>query len=283
MRLLVKLRGPIFVAAFLVGCLALAAPSPATAQSCQSGCEAAKDFCEEEYCGWNPNDYMCSVGCDLEYFDCLCEGCNQKIDLSKYFIPSYSGWQKAKKVMKYKNGSTDYFRLYKVSTGKYRLLKGGTGKNAETFKVNSNGIYVTSETGAVTESDPRIFKNKGLFFLPRYICPSNAYFRPKHDGEQFIDPNTCSTTGQTTGPHTFRYNAWVEFVPGWDYGYQVGEVDSIVIHARNDDGKLEKYWYGLNRGLLRWEIRSSSGQLINSVAQTREIANSPIPLNTCDL
>jgi hypothetical protein len=69
--------------------------------------------------------------------------------------------------------------------------------------------------------------------------------------------------------------------PGWNYGPNVGVIDSIIKVDTLDNGEVEMYWYGLRRGLLRWEHHSAAGQLLNWGQQTSEIPNSPIPHNSC--
>lgn len=102
-----------------------------------------------------------------------------------------------------------------------------------------------------------------------------------HGGEQFIHPTSCLPTGQTTPPHCATYLSRIDFAPGYNYGNGVGVVDSIIKVDKLDNAETEKYFYGLNRGLLRWEHLNSSGQIINWAQQTGEIANSPIPHNSC--
>lgn len=39
--------------------------------TCEDLCQQQLDFCEEEYCYWNYNQYMCQQGCDLQYQECV--------------------------------------------------------------------------------------------------------------------------------------------------------------------------------------------------------------------
>jgi hypothetical protein len=55
-----------------VSVLLWSAPDPV----CEGYCEEALDFCQEEYCYWNYDAYMCSIGCDLEYMDCVERNCH---------------------------------------------------------------------------------------------------------------------------------------------------------------------------------------------------------------
>ncbi len=42
---------------------------------CVAWCDAEKSFCQEEYCYWNYNAYMCHTGCDIQYNECVAYGC----------------------------------------------------------------------------------------------------------------------------------------------------------------------------------------------------------------
>lgn len=272
----------ILLALLVAIALVVAAPTPAAAQSCENSCDDERSFCQEEYCYWNYNSYMCSQGCDVQYYQCLCGWCDHAVDIRPYFIPSYPGWDTAKKEMLYASGGTDYFRIFSYGTNKYEILKGATGNCAETWNVSLAGIYVTSEIGpCVLASQPREFSGSGLFFMPAEVCPYLSTYRGGHQGERFVDAATCQYTGASTPGKQDKYLSRIDFAPGWNYGYNVGVVDSIIRVHTLDNNEVEKYWFGLNRGLLRWEHWSASGVLLNSAQQIGEIGNSPIQHNTC--
>jgi len=218
------------------------------------------------------------AGCPDE--PCGCRG-GDPVDLIPYFVPSYSGWQTAKRIWKFKGGGTTNFRFFQYGTNKYELIKCPDGTCTETFKAGLGGVFVTSEIGPqVLGSESRIFPGQGLYFLPGSICPNKRTFRPCDQGQQFINPTSCLTEGQLPA-NCANYLSRVDFAPGWDYGYNVGVVDSIIKVDKLDNAETEKYWYGWHRGLLRWEHWSAQGELLNWGQQTGEIANSAIPHNTC--
>ncbi len=210
-------------------------------------------------------------------------GCNgpDPIDTAPYFIPNYSGWQTARRVWTFMGGGTTQYRMFKYSSDDYELIKSPDGTSTETFEVTASWIYVTSEVGpGILGSPSRIYNGNGLKFIPRVICPNKPTFRPCHEGEQLINATSCLPIGQTPS-HCATYSSRIDLAPAWNYGYSVGVVDSIVKTDKLDDGKVEKYWYGRNRGLLRWELYSAAGVLLNWGQQTSEIPNSAIPHNTC--
>lgn len=212
---------------------------------------------------------------------CGCAG-GDPVDLLPYFIPSYSGWQTAKKVQTMKGGGTNYMRMFQYASGKYELIKCPDGTCTETFNAGSGGVFVTSEIGpTVLNSSSKKFLGSGLYFLPASICRNARTFRPCHGGEQFINPTSCLPTGQQNPARCALYLSRIDFAPGWDYGASVGVVDSIIKVDELDNHEIEKYWYGLHKGLLRWEHWSAQGQLLDWGQQTSEIPNSPIPHNTC--
>jgi len=202
------------------------------------------------------------------------------VDLLQYFVPNYSGWQTAKRIWTYMNGGTNQFRFFKYSTSSYELIKSPDGTSTETFDVGLFGVYVTSEMGPVLNSSSRLFIGDGLYFLPGSICRNRPTFRMCHDGEQFINPTSCLPAGSTPA-HCAIYLSRVEFAPNYNYGGSIGVLDSIIKVDKLDNAETEKYFYGRNRGLLRWEHYNSAGTLINWGQQTSEIPNSPIPHNSC--
>lgn len=211
---------------------------------------------------------------------CGCAG-GDPVDLLQYFIPSYPGWETAKRVHVMMGSGTNYMRMLKYGTNKYELIKCPDGTCTETFTAGYGGVYVTSELGpTVLQGQSRQFLGSGLYFLPSSICRNRPTFRPCHEGERFLNATSCLPQGQTP-PHCATYLSRVEFAPTWNYGYSVGVVNSIIKVDKLDNGDTEKYWYGLNRGLLRWEHYNAQGQLVNWGQQTGEIPNSPIPHNTC--
>lgn len=209
-------------------------------------------------------------------------GCNgpDPIDTTTYFIPNYAGWQNAKKIWTEMSGGTNYFRFFQYSSDDYELIKCANGTCTETFEVTPAWIYVTSEMGPqVLQSSSRVFLGNGLKFIPRVLCTNKPTFRPCHEGEQLINATSCLPTG-TTPSHCFTYSSRIDRV-NWNYGGSLGIVDTLIKTDRLDNGEYEKYWYGLGKGLLRWEHRSSSNQLLNYGQQTGLIMNSPISHNSC--
>jgi len=206
--------------------------------------------------------------------------CPDRVDLLPYFIPNYSGWEYAKRIWTYKGGNQDCFRMFRYGPGKYELIKNCVGTATETFQVSSLGVYVTSEMGTPLQSEARLFNGSGLYFLPAAICRNRPTFQVCHEGQTFIDSSTCQTTG-STGPHCGPYPSRIEFAPTWNYGGSLGVIDSIIKIDTLDNGEVEKYWYGRNRGILRWEHWSASGVLLNWGQQTSEFPNSPTPHNSC--
>jgi hypothetical protein len=209
-----------------------------------------------------------------------CLPCGEVVDLRPYFIPSYSGWQTAKRIWTYQGGNSDCFRFFQYSADEYELIKTCPGTATETYRVTSTGIYVTSEMGTPLGSQARLFQGNGLLFLPVSICTNRTTFQVCHEGETFINNASCLTTGSAPA-HCANYLSRVEFAPSWNYGGNLGVIDSIIKIDRLDNGQVEMYWFGRGRGILRWEHRTATGTLLNSGQQTSEIPNSPIPHNSC--
>lgn len=209
-------------------------------------------------------------------------GCNgpQPIDTSAYFVPTFSGWQTAKRVWSQKAGGSNYTRFFSYATNHFELIKCPDGSCTETFEVTPTWIYVTSEMGAaVLDSQPRIFLGNGLKFIPRVFCSNKPTFTPCHQGEQFINGTSCLASGSTP-PHCSIYNSTLTRTT-YNYGGTIGSLDSLVKTDRLDDGSYEKYWYGYGRGLLRWEHRTSSNQILDWIQESGIIPNSPISHNSC--
>jgi len=126
---------------------------------------------EEATKGILPTD----AGCPDE--PCGCNG-PDPIDTSQYFVPTFSGWETAKRLWSQMGGGTNQTRFFRYSTNHYELIKCPDGTCTETFVVSPSWIYVTSEMGAaVLDSQPRIFLGNGLKFFPRVLCTNKPTFR----------------------------------------------------------------------------------------------------------
>jgi hypothetical protein len=210
---------------------------------------------------------------------CGCGG-PAPVVLTTYFVPNYSGWQTAKRLWTSNAGGTSERRMFSYATNKYELIKNATGTATETFRVDATWVYVTSEMGTPLGSSPKIFLGNGLTFMPTVLCTNKPTFRMCHSGEQLVFNTSCLPNGQTSA-HCAINTSRVDLAPGWNYGYNVGVVDSVIKTDVLDNGEIEKYWYGKNKGILRWEHRNASNVLLAWDQQTGEIANSPIPHNSC--
>ena len=220
--------------------------------------------------------FLAPPGCEDD--PCLCTG-GDPVYLVPYVIPNYSGWQSAKRLWTYQGGGTNQMRFFQYGSSKYELIKCGDGTCTETFRMVADGFFVTSEM-KIAGGGGRVFLGRGLYFIPSFVCPNLRTFRMCHQGEQYVRETSCLVDRQVPS-HCAIYTSRIDFAPGWNYGYNVGVVDSIIKIDKLDNQEVEKYWYGLNKGLLRWEHWSAGGQLLGWAQQTGEIPNSPIPHNSC--
>lgn len=187
------------------------------------------------------------------------------MDTSAYSAPTFSGWQTAKRVWSQEAGGSNYTRFFSYASNHCELIKCPDGTCAVTFEVTPAWIYVTSAMGAaVLDSQLRIFQ------ADVHAC---------HQGKQFINGASCLASGSTP-PHCSICNSTLTRTT-YNYGGTIGSLDSLVKTDRLDDGSYEKYWYGYGRGLLRWERRTSSNQILDWIQESGITPNSPISHNSC--
>jgi hypothetical protein len=215
-------------------------------------------------------------------------------DLTAYFVPSYSGWQTAKRDWVGSDGSSNTERWFSYAANKYEHIKFSDPQSAETFAVDSNWIYITAENKINDTTQSRVWLSGlyglGLRWLPRNAqgCPGctpaevsacnlQNNFVPCDSGTDYY--TTCQFTS-SGGNYCAKFGDTVIFTT-YDYGYSIGTLASVIKHDVLDDGSAENYYYGEGRGLLRYEDYNPSGVLVSWAAQTGEVANQPIASNVC--
>jgi hypothetical protein len=216
-------------------------------------------------------------------------------DLTAYFVPNYPGWDTAKRVWIGSDPGTTYGRWFSYGTNKYENIKFNNPHSAETYTFDGSWIYITAENNQNNSSISRVWPPGGngflgLNWLPRYgyTCvgcrPREAvdcYTQNQFDTCYFSENlyNNCQFT-QSLPTHCGLNGSIVEFA-NYPYGYSIGTLPSIIKRDTLDDLEVEQYFYGLGRGLLRYERYDSRGNLVNWGQQTSEIPNSPIPDAAC--
>jgi hypothetical protein len=215
-------------------------------------------------------------------------------DLSSYFVPSYSGWQTAKRLWIGSNGGSASERWFSYAANKYEHIKFSDPQSAETFAIDSSWIYITAENKINDSSQTRVWPpgvyGLGLRWLPRYAqgcpgctaveiaaCNQQNKFDPCNSGTNYY--NNCQFTN-STGNYCAVYGDDVEFTT-YNYGYTIGTLATIIKVDVLDDATSEYYYYGIGRGLLRYEDYDAHGNLLQWAAQTGENANQPIASNVC--
>lgn len=211
-----------------------------------------------------------------------------------YFVPSYAGWDTAKRTWTGSAGGTSYDRWFSYATNKYEHIKFSDPHSAETYTIGTNGIYITAENDINDTSDSRVWPSSGtslgLFWLPlvAYSCPGCSVqtlttclarnnFDPCYSSVNYY--TNCLLTS-STGQHCGLYGSEV-LIESYNYGYSVGILPSLIKRDILDNLQSEKYYYGLGRGLLRYELYDASGNLLNWTAQTGEVADEPIADEAC--
>jgi hypothetical protein len=211
----------------------------------------------------------------------ICPQNCQPVDLTVYFVPSYAGWQTARRVWTGAGGGQDSSRWFSYAPGKYEFIKTANGTKAETYTVYNDYIRITSEQGGdITNSSvyTRVWINAGAIWMPASPTPP-IQFLPCSDGTVFYN-SSCQPTGSQGSSCAKNYSS-VYRIGSYNYGYSVGVVDSIEKEDVLDNGDIEEYFYGLHRGLLRWEYWLANGTLKNWSQQIDEIADSPIADHIC--
>ncbi len=215
-------------------------------------------------------------------------------DLSAYLVPNYTGWDQAKRSWIGSDGGSSSERWLSYAPQKYEHIKFSDPQSAEMFTLDSNWIYITAENKindtAMSRVWPAGIYGLGLRWLPRHAqscpgctavelaaCNQQNTFDPCDSGENLY--SSCQFTS-SSGNYCAPNHSSVTFTT-YAYGYSIGTLASIIKHDVLDNGYAENYYYGLSRGLLRYELYDDSGRLILWTAQTGEVANQPIPDQVC--
>lgn len=223
----------------------------------------------------------------------LLAGCDQ-VDLTAYFVPNYSGWDTAKRSWIDSSGGSNTERWFSYGTGKYEHIKFSNPSSAETFAIDGNWIYITGEFDQNNTSTSRTWPagsyGLGLTWLPRFgnqctactplqtaNCNIEGSFIPCNSGQNSY--NSCQFV--QSYPHYCAANYTYVYFVTYNYGYSIGSLPSIIKHDTLDNNYVENYYYGLGRGLLRFEMYDANGYLVQWAAQTGETANQPISDQIC--
>lgn len=216
-----------------------------------------------------------------------------QVDLTAYFVPNYTGWQTAKRQWFNSAGSSTDDRWFSYAPNKFEHIKFSDPKSAETYTFDSSWIYITAENDQDDTTTTRVWipgqYGLGLRWLPRNAlgCPGSTAgelaacnaqnaFTPCQSGTNFY--TSCVFTS-SSGANCALTGSTVTFTT-YNYGYSIGSLPTIIKHDVFATTS-EDYYYGLGRGLLRYEEYSTSGTLLAWAAQTGELANQPIPSNVC--
>ena len=216
--------------------------------------------------------------CEVGLCDCWP---SQVVDVAPYFVPNYSGWQTAKKIWIAAGGGSSHLRFFSYAPNKYELIKFGNNASSETYLVTDYDIYLTAENNINNTNETRTYPSGALYWMPRFACrnkPLLNQFTVCHGGERFY--TNCVFT-QALGSHCAVFKSKLLLYYGYNYGYNVGAVDTVIKVDTLDDGAQEKYYYGKNRGFLRWEYFDPSGAMTNWWQQIDEVPNSPLVHGGC--
>ena len=228
----------------------------------------------------NPGAAAAIDPCDAGLCDCYSANI---VDLATYFVPNYPGWSTAKKIWLSADGGTSHGRFFSYAPNKYELIKFQNNASTETYTVTSSAIYLTAENNINNSSTTRTYPAPyaALDWMPRYACnnkPLLNQYDVCHGGEHYYQ----NCVFQYSNPsHCGIFKSKIIFYYGYNYGYNVGVVDTIVKVDKLDDGAQEKYYYGKNKGFLRWEYINPSGVMTNWGQQIGEEPNSPLYHAAC--
>lgn len=235
---------------------------------------AAPAWCQSDEPVTPPVDY-----CDINN----CEDCPPAnvVDLAQYFVPNYPGWATAKKIWIDPSGGTSHMRFFSYAPNKYELIKFANNRASETYYVGAHMISLTVENNINNSTQSRTYPIYPLDWMPRYGCRYSATlndFDFCHGGEYYY--NNC-VFSHSYGGHCGIFKSKVRFLGNYNYGYNVGVVDTIVKVNKLDDRSVENYYYGRNKGFLRWEYINPSGVMTNWGQQIGEEPNSPLVHQGC--
>jgi len=221
--------------------------------------------------------------------------CNSWVDLIDYFLPSYPGWQTAKITWQGSDGSSTFFYKQSYGPNRLELIKFNDPHSAETFIYDSDWIYITSENGFPDGTSARVWPAGynttylGLNWLPRVGCSSGVgigqynQFVPCYQNEVYY--RNCTTCpcqlDHSTPTHCAKIPSGLRFL-NYNYGGSLGTIATVIKVDNFDDWSGgEKYFYGLGRGLLRFEVFNAQGQTTSWGQQTSEVFNQPLTDQVC--
>jgi hypothetical protein len=221
--------------------------------------------------------------------------CYTWVDLINYFVPNYPGWQTAKITWQGADGSTTFYRKLAYGPTQLELIKFNDPHSSETYNYDRDWIYITAENGINGSSDTRVYPAGyntyylGLNWMPRIACSSGVafwqynQFTPCYLNQVYYkNCNSCPCQYNYTNPqHCAKIPSVISFT-NYNYGGSLGTIPTAIKDDRFDDWSGgEKYYYGLNRGFLRFEAYNAQGQVVSSSQQVAETANQPIADQAC--
>lgn len=164
------------------------------------------------------------------------------------------------------NGVISEFSSCNFTGGFYRVSS-ACGQNHERFTYNSGYIFLTRE--AFQDSSTHFKTHTNFVWLRRHMTSGESFWADC-SWKEYTACNTFTTASclnrvTLTGPVTLSL------------GGDVGTVEALVRSQTLGDNTVEKYFYAIPYGFVKYEHRSAGGSLIRSEVFNRIVSGNVKP------